>query len=50
MLFRSLTTVHQGLNLALFLLVGMHIAAVIKHKFIDHDRILARMLPKGMSK
>jgi len=44
-----LTTVHQGLNLALFLLVGMHIAAVIKHKFIDHDRILARMLPKGMS-
>ena len=45
-----LTTVHQGLNLALFLLVGMHNAAVIKHKFIDHDRILARMLPKGMSK
>jgi len=45
-----LTTVHQGLNLALFLLVGMHIAAVIKHKFIDRDRILERMLPKGMSK
>lgn len=45
-----LTTVHQGLNLALFLLVGMHIAAVIKHKFIDRDRILERMLPKGMGK
>lgn len=45
-----LTSVHQGLNLTLFLLVGMHIAAVIKHKFIDRDRILERMLPKGMSK
>ncbi|GAB1232243.1 cytochrome b [Ferrigenium sp. UT4] len=45
-----LTTVHQGLNLALFGLVGMHIAAVIKHKFIDHDQILERMLPKGKSK
>lgn len=45
-----LTTVHQGLNLTLFLLVGMHIAAVIKHKFIDRDQILERMLPKGMSK
>lgn len=45
-----LTTVHQVLNLTLFLLVGMHIAAVIKHKFIDRDQILERMLPKGMSK
>ncbi|MDH2916757.1 MAG: cytochrome b [Gallionella sp.] len=45
-----LTTVHQGLNLMLFLLVGMHIAAVIKHKLIDRDQILERMLPKGMSK
>ncbi len=45
-----LLNVHQGLNLALFLLVGMHIAAVIKHKFIDHDRILERMLPQGIAK
>lgn len=45
-----LATVHQGLNVFLFLLVGMHIAAVIKHKFIDRDQILERMLPKGMSK
>jgi cytochrome b561 len=30
--------------------VGMHIAAVIKHKFIDRDQILERMLPKGWSK
>ena len=42
-----LSTVHQGLNVFLFLLVAMHIAAVIKHKFIDHDQILERMLPKG---
>jgi cytochrome b561 len=45
-----LATVHQGFNLCLFLLVGMHIAAVIKHKFIDRDQILERMLPKGWSK
>jgi cytochrome b561 len=45
-----LVTLHQGLNLCLFLLVGMHIAAVIKHKFIDRDQILERMLPKGWSK
>lgn len=45
-----LATVHQGLNVFLFLLVDMHIAAVIKHKFIDRDQILERMLPKGMSK
>lgn len=42
-----LTEVHEGLNLCLFLLIGMHIAAVIKHKFIDRDQILERMLPKG---
>jgi cytochrome b561 len=45
-----LALVHQGLNLALFLLVAMHIAAVIKHRFIDRDDILARMLPKGINK
>jgi cytochrome b561 len=41
-----LESVHQGLNLFLLLLVALHIAAVIKHKFIDHDQILARMLPE----
>jgi cytochrome b561 len=41
------TTAHQGLNMVLLGLVAMHIAAVIKHKFIDHDQILERMLPKG---
>ncbi|MDP2806022.1 MAG: cytochrome b, partial [Gallionellaceae bacterium] len=33
-----LELVHQGLNLLLLGLVGMHIAAVIKHKFIDRDQ------------
>lgn len=45
-----LTTVHQGLNLLLLLLVALHIAAVVKHQFIDRDRILARMLPWGANK
>ncbi len=42
-----LELIHQGLNVVLLGLVAMHIAAVIKHKFIDHDQILERMLPKG---
>lgn len=45
-----LTSVHQGLNLFLLLLVGMHIAAAIKHKLIDRDQILERMLPSGEHK
>lgn len=40
-----LTIAHQGLNFMLLALVAMHIAAVIKHKFIDQDQILDRMLP-----
>jgi cytochrome b561 len=45
-----LALVHQGLNLVLFLLVAMHIAAVIKHRFIDRDSVLSRMLPGGEGK
>lgn len=45
-----LTSVHQMLNVALLLLVGLHIAAVIKHSLLDRDRILDRMLPKVKDK
>jgi cytochrome b561 len=37
--------VHEGLNVMLLLLVLLHLAAVIKHQFIDKDSILKRMLP-----
>ena len=39
--------VHQSLNYILLLLVVMHVAALIKHRFIDKDEILNRMLPGG---
>ena len=45
-----LGNLHQGLNAVLLLLVGLHIAAAIKHKLIDRDQILERMLPGRNSK
>ena len=40
-----LVETHQMLNFGLLLLVGMHIAAALKHHFIERDAILRRMLP-----
>lgn len=40
-----LAEVHEILNLGLLALVGMHIAAALKHHFIEHDATLRRMLP-----
>ena len=45
-----LELVHQSLNYFLLLLVVLHVAALIKHRFIDHDDVLTRMLPGGKSK
>jgi cytochrome b561 len=42
----TLENVHQSLNYILLLLVAVHIAAALKHHFIDRDDVLARMLPK----
>ncbi len=39
--------VHQSLNYMLLLLVVLHVAALIKHRFIDKDEVLNRMLPGG---
>lgn len=38
---------HESLNYLLLLLVAVHIAAALKHRFMDHDEILSRMLPLG---
>jgi cytochrome b561 len=38
-----LTDVHEGLNWTLFVLVGIHIAAALKHHFIDRDDLMSRM-------
>lgn len=42
-----LTTLHQGLNLVLVALIATHVAAAIKHHFIDRDATLRRILPFG---
>lgn len=40
-----LSALHEVLNVTLLALVAAHIAAALKHHFIDHDGTLARMLP-----
>jgi cytochrome b561 len=42
--------VHLSLNFALVALVCLHTAAALKHRFIDHDAVLARMLPGSRPK
>ncbi|MCL4469855.1 MAG: cytochrome b [Gammaproteobacteria bacterium] len=41
----ALQEVHEMLNYGLLALVSAHVAAALKHQFIDRDGILARMLP-----
>lgn len=40
-----LTNVHVVLNFTMAGLVGLHIAAALKHYFVDRDAVLSRMLP-----
>ena len=37
--------VHQTLNFTLAAVVTLHVAAALKHHFVDRDGVLARMLP-----
>lgn len=41
----QLKQVHKALNLALLVLVSVHVLAALKHHFLDRDRTLVRMLP-----
>ena len=43
---KLLETAHEQLSYALLLLLALHLAAVIKHQFIDRDDTLSRMLPR----
>ncbi len=36
---------HVTLNLTMVTLVGLHVAAALKHHFFDRDEVLARMVP-----
>ncbi len=40
-----LQSVHFWLNMTLAAAVAMHVAAALKHQFIDRDGVLKRMLP-----
>ena len=40
-----LSNVHTALNYTLLVLVALHIAAALKHHFVDRDDVLLRMLP-----
>lgn len=42
--------VHEFLVFALALLLVLHIAAALKHHFLDRDDVLRRMLPWGAAK
>ncbi|MEQ1916638.1 MAG: cytochrome b/b6 domain-containing protein, partial [Gallionella sp.] len=42
---KVLETTHELLSYTLMLLLALHLAAVIKHHFIDRDDTLSRMLP-----
>jgi cytochrome b561 len=46
-LAEALKLAHKSLNFTLLALVVVHVAAAIKHHFVDRDRLLARMLPGG---
>ena len=41
---------HQTLNFTLLTLVCLHVAAALKHHFVDRDTVLTRMLPLKMKK
>lgn len=42
----TLVTVHTGLNYLLIALLLLHVAAALKHHFVDRDATLVRMLPR----
>src|SRR4029453_10797045 len=42
----GLLGVHQTLNVMLAVAVLLHVAAAIKHQWIDRDGIMSRMLPR----
>jgi len=42
---KTLLIVHKSLNYLLAAVVTMHVAAALKHQFVDRDGVLDRMLP-----
>jgi cytochrome b561 len=44
----ALERVHWALNKLLLATVTVHVAAALKHHFVDHDDVLLRMLPRRL--
>lgn len=44
-LFELMKSVHFALNKTLLALVVLHVAAAVKHHYVDRDDVLARMVP-----
>jgi cytochrome b561 len=42
---KAIDGLHQGLEWALLLVIGIHVASALAHRFIYRDRIMQRMLP-----
>jgi cytochrome b561 len=42
---KALLILHKTLNYTLAAVVTVHVAAALKHRFVDHDDVMARMLP-----
>jgi cytochrome b561 len=40
-----LKVAHHWINYTLAAVIVVHVAAALKHRFVDHDGVLARMLP-----
>ena len=38
---------HEIVSKLLIAAIGLHVAAALKHQFVDHDGVLLRMLPFG---
>jgi cytochrome b561 len=41
----TLRALHVALNALLAGMIVLHVAATVKHHFVDRDSVLARMLP-----
>ena len=43
--FRSIIDIHELVMKGLYVLIALHVAAALKHQFINRDNVLHRMIP-----
>ena len=42
---KTIDGLHQAMELGLIVMIGIHVAAAVAHRFIYRDRVMQRMLP-----